>query len=403
MRKTLFAITVLLAFAGCDAEYFPGEYEKDIADGYPASADSGHGEGEGGEQGVIKGQPGVITAGEWNDLDNWEFWSKLMNTQGDEQTAGYADTAPYWKFWTNRRVALKVTSSDSKPLPGVKVTLSDGNTKIWEAITDVLGRADCWVGLHDPNYKEGTLSISLNGVKMNGEPQVTGWSEEPVKMNNYTISASAPEAKADVLFIVDATGSMGDELEFLKADLVNILNKGKELKSSITIRTGALFYRDEGDQYVTRESGFTTDMSKTSNFIKRQSAAGGGDFPEAVHTALEVSLQKFDWNTSARARIAFMLLDAPPHQDQQGVVASVNESIDKYAAMGIKLIPIASSGIDKSTEFLLRMMAAVTEGTYVFITDDSGVGGEHLEPTVGEFKVELLNDLMVRLLQKYLE
>jgi hypothetical protein len=82
---------------------------------------------------------------------------------------------------------------------------------------------------------------------------------------------------------------------------------------------------------------------------------------------------------------------------------SGHKSIDRYAAMGIKLIPIASSGIDKSTEFLLRMMASVTEGTYVFITDDSGVGGEHIQPTVGEYKVEILNDLMVRLIQKYLE
>ena len=139
------------------------------------------------------------------------------------------------------------------------------------------------------------------------------------------------------------------------------------------------------------------------NIIKKQNAGGGGDWPEAVHTALEKSLQDFDWNEKARARIAFMLLDAPPHQDHQGVMESVHKSIDRYAAMGIKLIPIASSGIDKETEFLLRMMASVTEGTYVFITDDSGVGGEHIQPTVGEYKVEILNDLMVRLIQKYLE
>jgi hypothetical protein len=39
----------------------------------------------------------------------------------------------------------------------------------------------------------------------------------------------------------------------------------------------------------------------------------------------------------------------------------------------------------------------------VFITNDSGIGNDHLEPTVGEFKVEYLNDLMVRLINQYLE
>ena len=405
MKKLFYSIAVLFAFAGCEAGDFSGEYPASIdgkmaADGSYEMSAPGEGQGEG------HGQPGVVTAGEWNDLDNWALWSKLMTTKGDEQTTGYADTAPYWRFWTDRRIALQVTSDGEKPIAGVKVELYDGTDKIWEAVTDVLGRADCWIGLHNPDYKQkGALSISLNGKKMDGEPMVTSWSDETVRMNTYTVSASAPEPKADILFIVDATGSMSDEIDFLKADLLDILKKGQNLQSSISIRTGALFYRDEGqdEDYLTRVSPFTNDMNKTSAFIKKQDAAGGGDFPEAVHTALEKSLQSFDWNEKARARIAFMLLDAPPHQDHQGVVESIHKSIDRYAAMGIKLIPIASSGIDKETEFFLRMIASVTEGTYVFITDDSGVGGEHLEPTVGEYKVEILNDLMVRLIQKYLE
>jgi hypothetical protein len=44
-----------------------------------------------------------------------------------------------------------------------------------------------------------------------------------------------------------------------------------------------------------------------------------------------------------------------------------------------------------------------TNGTYVFVTDDSGVGNSHLEPSVGEYEVEFLNDLMVRLIDEYME
>lgn len=355
-------------------------------------------EGGPGEQ----GQAGVVTAGEWNDLDHWPFWSSLMTLQGDEQTEGYSHMPQYWGFWTGNRVAVLVKNPDGTPAAGVKVSLSDGSTTLWTAVTDALGRADCWAGLHDAGYSTASAQLSLDGVPV-GQPEFTRWENEEVKLNEYTVGATGtPVKSADLLFIVDATGSMSDEINFLKKDLADILDRVEKMDLSIAIRTGALFYRDVGDEYLTRHSGFSDDFGVTTSFIAKQRAAGGGDWPEAVHSALESSLQDFSWNAGARTKIAFILLDAPPHRDVKGVMESIHKSIDTYAAMGIKLIPVASSGIDKSTEFLLRMFAIATGGTYVFLTNDSGVGLDHIEATVGDYEVELLNDLMVRLIRKYL-
>ncbi|GAL65661.1 expressed protein [Jejuia pallidilutea] len=49
----------------------------------------------------------------------------------------------------------------------------------------------------------------------------------------------------------------------------------------------------------------------------------------------------------------------------------------------------------------MRNFAIATNGTYVFITNDSGIGNDHLEPTVGAYEVEFLNSLLVRLIDKY--
>jgi hypothetical protein len=49
----------------------------------------------------------------------------------------------------------------------------------------------------------------------------------------------------------------------------------------------------------------------------------------------------------------------------------------------------------------MRCMALATNGTYVFLTDDSGIGGKHIKPTTDEYKVELLNDLLLRLIFSY--
>ena len=62
-----------------------------------------------------------------------------------------------------------------------------------------------------------------------------------------------------------------------------------------------------------------------------------------------------------------------------------------------------SSGVDQPTEFLLRSLAIATGGTYTFLTNDSGIGGDHTEPTIGTFEVELLNDLLVRVIGRALK
>ena len=77
-------------------------------------------------------------------------------------------------------------------------------------------------------------------------------------------------------------------------------------------------------------------------------------------------------------------------------------NIRTAAQKGIRIVPVAASGVDKSCEFLLRSMAFMTGGTYAFLTDDSGIGYGHTEPTVGSYEVEKLNDMMVRICNKYL-
>ena len=231
---------------------------------------------------------------------------------------------------------------------------------------------------------------------------VTKWASDSTLYNNYEVTKSITARKADIAFFVDATGSMTDEIDFLKSDLIDIFKKVEKLQAGTTIRTAALFYRDEGDEYVTKRIDFTTDIKSVSNYVGKQSAAGGGDFPEAVHTALEKGLQNLSWDEGARTRIVFMLLDAPAHHNDK-VIESLHQSIEAYAKAGIKIIPVAASGIDKITEFMLRFFAISTSGTYVFLTNDSGIGGDHIQASVGDYEVEQLNELIVRLIDKYLE
>lgn len=343
-------------------------------------------------QGGIQPQGGLVTAGEWNDLNNWDFYQKTLMK---EPFKGFPDD---WQMYTNHRIAVALTAKN-KPAANATVTLFRNDTPIWTTKTDNLGRAELWVGAFQ---KEKELNPTLLRLKVN-EQWVSTATISETQVNRIALDETLPSPtnQVQIAFMVDATGSMGDELEFLKMDLKKVINEVQKTNTQLKISTGTVFYRDEGDEYVVKHSPFTEDINQTIEFISQQRADGGGDFPEAVDKAL-VQLNQLQWQPEARTRIAFLVLDAPPH-NKPAVISSIQYSVKTAAASGIKLIPVVASGIDKTTEFLMRFIAMYTNGTYVFITDHSGIGNKHLEPSVGEYQVEKLSDLMVRLIKKYSE
>ena len=343
-------------------------------------------------QGGIQPQGGLVTAGEWNDLNNWDFYQKTLMK---EPFKGFPDD---WQMYTNHRIAVAITAKN-KPAANATVTLFRNDTPIWTAKTDNLGRAELWVGAFQ---KEKELNTALLRLKVN-EQWVSTAAISETQVNRIALDEALPSPTnlVQIAFMVDATGSMGDELEFLKMDLKKVITEVQKTNNQLKISTATVFYRDEGDEYVVKHSPFTEDINQTTEFISQQRADGGGDFPEAVDKAL-VQLNQLQWQPEARTRIAFLVLDAPPH-NKPAVISSIQYSVKTAAASGIKLIPVVASGIDKTTEFLMRFIAMYTNGTYVFITDHSGIGNKHLEPSVGEYQVEKLSDLMVRLIKKYSE
>lgn len=349
--------------------------------------------GEGGKEGGgSQKEPGVITAGEWNDLDNWSFWNDLLTKDN------YKEMPAYWGFYPNNRISVEVLSSTSLPVVNASVVLKRNDIPVFRARTDNLGKAELWPDLFqaNTNLDYSTLSIEVNdGAAILS--QVKPFREG---INHLVTDQQTVDDRIEISFVVDATGSMGDELEYLKTELMDVLSRVKGANKGTSLFTSSVFYRDEGDDYVTKVSGFTENTSNTIEFIRKQEAAGGGDYPEAVHSALDKAVNELQWSQQAKTKLLFLVLDAPPHYNQS-VMESIKSSINKGLETGIKIIPVTASGIDEKTEALMRFFSISTNGTYVFITDDSGVGNKHLEPNVGEYQVELLNNLIVRLINKY--
>jgi Mg-chelatase subunit ChlD len=271
------------------------------------------------------------------------------------------------------------------------LTNSDGKV-IYTAVSDVNGMAYLLYDLD--NTKETVGHIVVGGTRYD----ISAQDQTVVNLASAGVSAT----KLDLLFMVDTTGSMGDELSYLQAELRDVIRKVAEAGQVYAINLSVNFYRDTGDEYVVRSFEFTSDIDKAISQLSEQSPNGGGDYAEAVHLALEDVVNNHQWRDGA-VKLCFMVLDAPPHTDREikGIDDRMQTTVMTMAERGIRFIPLASSGVDTETEFLLRSWAVMTGGTYTFLTNHSGIGNSHLEPTIGEYEVEKLNDLLVRVICEY--
>lgn len=120
---------------------------------------------------------------------------------------------------------------------------------------------------------------------------------------------------------------MSDEIDYLKTELYDVIGRVKSSNPNLTVRMGSVFYRNDTDDYLVKSSGLSPDISRTVDYIKEQYADGGGDTPEAVHSALEEAIYRQKWSDEAVARICFLVLDAVRTRYTPEINASLQRTI----------------------------------------------------------------------------
>lgn len=150
------------------------------------------------------------------------------------------------------------------------------------------------------------------------------------------LDAIDPKNFVDVVFAIDATGSMKDDIELLRKKLISRLQE--KLKAFGDVRFGLLFYRDYGDNFNTRglpvkQFDFTYDFeefSKNLNSIKIRGTEGG-DIPEAVYEALFACVDFYKWRGGATKKV-ILIGDAEPHPTPRRSGKYSKELVEKTAA-----------------------------------------------------------------------
>ncbi len=340
-----------------------------------------------------KARAGLLTGGEWCDNQNFSFWTELVSDR-----ESWNEMEAEWRLCMRSRICVRVVCGE-QPAGNITVKLFSNDTLLWEAVTDNSGTAYLFSTLDkESQYVPTHITAEKDGVRFYRVDDLTGCDE-------FVISFPEKEAiqqtasGLDLMFMMDTTGSMGDELAYLQTELEDVVSRVSQ-ENQVSTRLSVNFYRDTEDEYIVRGNSFTSDISAAVRIMNEQRASGGGDYPEAVEQALSHGIHDHGWNAD-NVKLLFLVLDAPPHHTEQNA-EKLRSLLTEAAAKGIRIIPVASSGVDTETEFLCRSFAIATGGTYTFLTDDSGVGNSHLEPTIGYYQMENLNDMLIRIISGYL-
>ncbi len=326
---------------------------------------------------------GTITGGEICDLRDFASWNEWISYFSEEYMG-------QWNMVLRNRVTVYLHNGDVA-LNDVNVRLMQGDTVLYEAVTDVNGNAYLFYG-----YVLGSQDSPTAVCVENADGE---WVSYDYGENlDIDMEGENDPIKVDLMFVVDTTGSMSDELAYLQVEIQDVIER-VETETGASIRTSVNFYRDEGDEYVVKYYDFRDDAAEVSSLVAEQSASGGGDEPEAVHTALNNALNEHDWSDDSTVKLMFLVLDAPPHDDDE-IKAEILSLTEQAAAMGVRIIPVAASGADEYTQQLLRGMAIMTGGTFIFLDDNSGVGYSHTV-TETDYTSEYLNEMMIRIIAGY--
>lgn len=336
----------------------------------------------------------VVTAGVVDD--NASFSEYLAFRQRTQVAHHALDIA--------ERYLLQVRDNAGRSVPDAEVRVQSPSGQAMWARTDAGGQV--WVS---PNaFDTSRASIYQVSVRKPGRwhmQQATAYLQRGQKSAvDVTLDAATPQrSQLDLVFLIDATGSMGDEIDKLKHTLRTIAAEVANLPAKPDLCFGLVAYRDQGDEFVLRSHDFTSDLSAFQGVLNQLRAGGGGDYPEAMSEALHDTVHNLSWRGSGTTRMVFLLADAPPHLDYGG--PRYDDDIQAALGKGIKVFSVGASGLDRQGEYIQRQMAQYTGGKFVFLTyaqahNPASGPGRETSHDVQNYSVDSLDRLIVRLVRE---
>ena len=337
--------------------------------------------------------PQVVTAGMVDDnADFGEYLAFRSRTP-----------LPHQERDVSERYLLEVKDGAGRGVPDAQVQVQSPNGATLWARTDTAGH----VWLHPKAFDQGPsmlYQVTVHHGQQTAHALLRRGQKASVEVRLDGRQA-APRARLDLVFLIDATGSMADEIQKLKSSLHTIAADAARLPSHPDLCFGLVAYRDRTDPFVLRSHDFTDDLGAFQQVLDQLQAGGGGDYPEAMSEALHETVHRLSWRGDGATRMVVLLADAPPQLGPDR--PRYDEAMLAALGKGIKIFSVGASGLDSQGEYIQRQIAQFTGGRFVFLTyaraeDPASGPGRETVHDVTNYSVATLDRLIGRLIREEL-
>ena len=132
----------------------------------------------------------------------------------------------------------------------------------------------------------------------------------------------------DLVLVIDTTESMQFVIDQVKEHATSLVENLQRMVP--TARIGVVVYRDQGDDYVVKWSDLSFKTEKLRSFISNITAAGGGDWEEAVLEGVDAAIHELNWRKKSK-KIIVLIGGSPPHPDD---VKPLEQMVRKFRQDG---------------------------------------------------------------------
>ncbi len=297
------------------------------------------------------------------------------------------------------RIILNIKDGQEKSLPDAKIKIFAGKKELESGLSYADGRYLFFPTEYDKSISEYRLEVEYSGITEEVMIYRQGKREIDITMANIQ-KVSLENIPLDILFVLDTTGSMGEEIRRLRNSIEIINLNISEISPTPDIRYGMVLYRDIEDVYITKIIPMNDSLPEFQEQLFMVNSGGGGDTPENLQAALDDALNKISWRENG-VKLAFIITDAPPHLDYDQSYTYVN-AVHDAKRKGVKLFSIGTGGLPLDGEYVLRQISQYTFANYVFLTygekgeSEGGAPGSVSHHTGENFQTDKLEAIIIR-------
>ena len=171
----------------------------------------------------------------------------------------------------------------------------------------------------------------------------------------------------DIVYLIDATGSMGSEINAAKEQVINILKVLQDKYPAINFNFGAIFYRDKIDSPSDKNDYFplTDNMETLRSQIATVSAYGGGDGPEDWVEGYKLATNNIAWREGTKLIIHI----ADDRHPEQGPLLPpyIKKCVEKnIKIIGFKIGSSPSNSFDKIKQIYDEHKSTIKDNGLLF-------------------------------------